>query len=417
MTTVAYIALWLFCFAVPWENIIVIPGLGTISKLFGIVAMGVAVLAALSSARVRRIQPFHAVALLFVMWAGLGAFYVADEARGLNKFGTYFQLFLVLWMIWELAGTPKRQLGLLFAYVCGAIVAATNTIMVYRSLLGSEKYVRRFSAEGFDPNDLGMTLALALPMAWYLGMTYRQPIMRWLCRGYLPLGLVAIGLTGSRGALLASIVALLIVPLSVTQLSRAKVGGAIVLLLLSVVVAVAFIPTASWDRFATTGSEVAAGNMNNRMTIWKAGFRAFTQRPIVGYGTSGFNWTVHSQPHNAYLAVLVENGLIGLALYLSMFLALFLKLFGLPTLERRFTLVLLATLGVALFPLGWEDRKPVWFVLGIVAAFTQGHLAAMAGAAWQQVARRPASNGRGGQRRPRMPLGAPVRNAERGPRT
>jgi hypothetical protein len=413
MTSVAYAALWFFCFAVPWENIIVIPGLGTISKLLGMVAMGLAFLAALSSASVRRIQPFHVAALLFVIWAGLGTFYVADEGRGLNKFFTYFQLLLVLWMIWELGSTRKRQLGLLFAYVCGATVAATNTILVYRSLLGTHKL--RFAAEGFDPNDLGMTLALALPMAWYLGMTYRQPLMRWLCRAYIPLGLVAIGLTGSRGALLASLVALLIVPLSVTQLSRAKITTAAVLLVVSGVILVAYIPTTSWQRLGTTKAEVEGGTLNDRLFIWKAAMRAFSHQPVMGYGTSGFNWTVHSQPHNAYLAVLVENGFIGFVLYMSMFFAVFVKLLNLPPLERRFTLVLLATLGVAMIPLGWEDRKPVWFILATLAAFSQAHFAGL-GPAWQQGARRPAPLGGPPQRQPRMPLTAPVRNANRDPR-
>jgi O-antigen ligase len=413
MTTVAYAALWFFCFAVPWENIIFIPGLGTISRLLGMVAMSFALLAALSSSHVRKLQPFHVAAVLFVLWAGLGTFYVADEGRGINKFGTYFQLLLVLWMIWELGSNFRRQLGLLFAYVCGATVAATNTILVYRSMLGTTS--RRFAAEGFDPNDLGMTLALALPMAWYLGMTYKQPLMRWLCRVYIPLGLVAIGLTGSRGALVASIVALLIVPLSMTQLSRAKITAAVFLLAVSGVIAVAFIPTTSWQRFGTTRAEVQGGTLNDRLFIWKAGMRAFSRQPVMGYGTSGFNWTVHSQPHNAYLAVLVENGFVGFVLYMSMFFTVFVKLLHLPSLERRFTLVLLATLGVAMLPLGWEDRKPVWFILGTLAALSQAQLVGMAGAAWQQASRRPTPLGPG-PRRARMPLSVPVQNTDRGPR-
>ena len=51
-----------------------------------------------------------------------------------------------------------------------------------------------------------MILALAIPMAWYLGLTYRQPLLRWICRGYVPLCVVAIGLTGSRGGVIATTV-------------------------------------------------------------------------------------------------------------------------------------------------------------------------------------------------------------------
>ncbi len=71
-TNVAYAALWLFCFAVPMENVVVIPGFGTLSQLMGAVALLLALLATVVNARVRRIQTFHILALLFVILAGLG---------------------------------------------------------------------------------------------------------------------------------------------------------------------------------------------------------------------------------------------------------------------------------------------------------------------------------------------------------
>ena len=179
MTNIAYAALWLFCLAVPMENVIVIPGFGTISKLMGMVALLLTALATVINARVRRIQTFHILAVLFVVLAGLGVFRSIDEPRAITKFITYFQLLLVLWMIWELAPSFQRQRGLLLAYVCGAYVSATSTFMDYREGLHIRKAVARFATGAFDPNDLGMTLALAIPMAWYLAVTERRPLIRW----------------------------------------------------------------------------------------------------------------------------------------------------------------------------------------------------------------------------------------------
>jgi exopolysaccharide production protein ExoQ len=389
MTTFAYAALWLFCFAVPWENVVFIPGVGTISKLIGMGAFGLALLATVVTGRVRRVQGFHVAALLFVMWAGVNAFQTADEGRALIKAGTYFQLLVVLWMIWELAPDFRRQRGLLLAYVCGAYVSAINTVMEYREGLHISRAASRFAAEGFDANDLGMTLALAVPMAWYLGMTYRQPFFRWLCRAYVPLALVAIGLTASRGALIASIVALLIVPLTMSQVSRGKMVMTILLVVASGAIAVAYIPATSWQRFGTTRSEVEGGTLNDRLVIWKAAMKAFTKRPFVGYGTNGFNWAVHSQPHNSYLAVLVEEGIVGFALYGLMFLAVLIKILRLPPMERRFGLILFATLGIAMLPLGWENRKPVWFILAALLGFSQAVAAGTGGVVRQARARNP----------------------------
>ena len=370
MTNLAYAALWLFCFAVPMENVVVIPGFGTISKLMGMVALLLAALATVINARVRRIQTFHILAVLFVILAGLGVFRSIDEPRAVGKFLTYVQLLLVLWMIWELAPNFQRQRGLLLAYVCGAYVSAVSTFMDYRLGLHISKAASRFATGAFDPNDLGMTLALAIPMAWYLAVTERRVLFRWLCRGYVPLGVLAIGLTASRGAMIAMIVALLIIPAAMTRLSPAKMIGTILVLAVVGTVAISYIPETTWKRWSTTKSEVETGTMNSRLNTWRVAVRVFTWKPILGYGTSGFNWAVKGQSHNSYLAILIEQGVVGFILYFGMFGAVIGGVLRLPTLERRFGLILMATLAIAILPLGWDDRKPVWMILAVLSAMT-----------------------------------------------
>lgn len=371
MTSLAYAALWAFIFAVPWENTLVIPGLGTISRLLGMVALGCAVFSAVVNAKVRRLRLVHVSAMIFVILAGAGVFRSADSKWALVRFGTYLQLLLVVWMIWELANVSRRQLGLMLAYVLGAYVASLATILAYHR--GGSG--RRFAAAGFDPNDLGTVLALALPMAWYLGMTYRQPLLRWICRGFLPLGLVALGLTSSRGALVVGMVGLLIVPLTMTRLSPARMVGAMLLLIVCGGVAVRYIPEKSLERLSSTTTEVEEGTLNGRLRIWKAGLTAFAQKPLTGYGTASFKGTVNLMlgngrvAHNTYLSVLVEQGLLGFTPWLMMFFAVFLQAVRLRGLERRFALVLLATLMTAMLPLTWDDKKAVWFVVGVLAAF------------------------------------------------
>jgi hypothetical protein len=54
-----------------------------------------------------------------------------------------------------------------------------------------------------------------------------------------------------------------------------------------------------------------------------------------------------------------------------MFLAAYRAVRRLPLLERRFGLVLLATVIVAMSPLTWEDRKSVWVILAILVGLSQ----------------------------------------------
>ena len=57
----------------------------------------------------------------------------------------------------------------------------------------------------------------------------------------------------------------------------------------------------------------------------------------------------------------------------------------LPVLERRFALVLLATLAVAMLPLTWEDHKQVWFILAVLLGMSQAP-----GVGWPEGTRRAA---------------------------
>jgi hypothetical protein len=75
---------------------------------------------------------------------------------------------------------------------------------------------------------------------------------------------------------------------------------------------------------------------------------------------------------------------------MTMLLTVVLSVLKLPTLERRFTLVLLATLGVAMLPLTWEDTRAVWVILAAVLGFSQAFIAERGGASRQQPPHRAA---------------------------
>jgi hypothetical protein len=62
--------------------------------------------------------------------------------------------------------------------------------------------------------------------------------------------------------------------------------------------------------------------------------------------------------------------MIGLIVFLSMFVVLLTRLRALPTFERRVGIILLATLATAIMPLGWEAHKALWLVLALLAAWS-----------------------------------------------
>lgn len=373
MTSLAYAALWIFVFALPWERAGALPGLNIVSSATGGLALGLTLFAVVISARVRRWRVFHVAALLFVIWAGIGVWVLLGANSMPKKFYTFVQLFAVLWMIWELALSAQRLRGLLTAFLLGAFVPALATIQLFVRKSGS---LKRYSAWGADANNIAMTLALALPMAWYLSLTTERAVFRWVCRAYLPVGLLGIALTGSRGGMLASLVALLVIPLTM-KLSPGRIMAAVVFLGLSGVVVATYVPDRTVERLASTGQQLEGGTLGGRLQIWMAGVHAFTQRPLMGYGTSQFIQAITPElgskalvAHNSFLSVLVEEGLVGLTLYMTMLLSVFYYVLHFPPLERRFGLILLATLATAMLPLAWEEKKVVWFVMAALVGMS-----------------------------------------------
>jgi O-antigen ligase len=372
---VAHFFVWLFVFAVPWQNVFFIPGLGTASKIFGIGAMGATVMHVIIRGRVRPLTPFHWAALLYLMWVFVSAFWaIAKQESVMVDLETYLSILIMLWVLWEGTPTPSRLISLMQAYVLGAYVAAGSTVFNYLTGGGSAKNAQRFAASGFDPNDLGMLLALAIPLAWFISSRASSGLQRWVARAYFVVGTLGILLTSSRGALLAACVGLCVIPWTLTHV-RAGVKVAIVVVVLATAVAVVqFIPQTSFERLATTGSQIEEGDLNNRMRIWKEGILLIPTRPLLGYGVAGWFTAVGMRignvaPHNTFIAIAVEEGLVGLFFYICILLAVLMRLLPLPTFERRVGLIQLATLGVAITPLGWHQHKGAWLMLSLLAAW------------------------------------------------
>jgi O-antigen ligase len=128
--------------------------------------------------------------------------------------------------------------------------------------------------------------------------------------------------------------------------------------------------------------EVQGGHFGGRGKLWEAGLEVFPENPVFGYGTGGYKSAITPKlglaaqvAHNSFLSVLVEQGIVGFLLYMMMFLAVFRSILKLPVLERRFALVLLVTLAVAMLPLTWEDRRPAWFVLAALVGLSNAPIA------------------------------------------
>ena len=392
MSKAAFWSLWCFVFVLPWDVLTNLPVVGSIPRLVGLAASAVGVLYILARWRVRPLSWFHMFAVLFVLWAGATSLWSVDPEATQTVFLTYLQLLVLVWLISEIAWSPARQRALFQAYVLGAGVAAVLTIHDYLSgVIALDTVAGRFAALNQDPNDLGLTFALGLPMAWYVSLS--QARGAWLWCLYLPLAITAILLTGSRGAVLTGLVGLSIIPWTLRRMRLRTKVALYALAAGSLVLASYLVPNASLARIASTRADIEAGYFGGRGPVWLAGLEVAREHPLVGVGAGGYPEAVEPTigqemvAHNVLLSILVEDGTVGFLLFVAMLVALLAPLRHLPALHRRLSIVLLLTLAVGTMALSWDHRKQFWFVLGMLAV----QVAEPAARSTLSPTRRPAS--------------------------
>lgn len=396
MSSLAYGFLWLLTFVIPWESSLLIPGIGTMGKLVGMLAAPIGLLAILMRGRAHTPALFHLIAACSVIWVGLTSAWTIDPERtGVALLGAA-QAVLIPWLIWELAETPRRRAGLLQAYVFGAYVSALYTILTYREGVATGIVGSRFAAEGFNPNSLGFLLVLGLPMAWHLSLSHQSTLLRWINRLYIPVGVLATLLTGSRSSLILMGVALLLVPLTLSRLSHGMKMTVAASIFATVIAAALFVPAATLARLGTTKDELESGDLNERRVVWEAGLQLVPRHPFLGVGAGAFSPAVfpflgkRKVAHNTYLSVLVEQGMVGFTLFGLMLISLYFHARSAPPYERRFAFILLLILLIGLMPRTAEFEKSTWLIFGLllIRTRTPANLAAPVGP-WMPPPARP----------------------------
>lgn len=372
----AFLFLWLFVFSVPWENSILVPGFGTVARSIGVVAFGLGALGIIE----RRYMKWPGLGFLllavFVAWSSATYFWSINPQATTIRINTYCQLLGAAFLVFQFCTCRQRLTRLIQAYLLGTCVSSIGTIINY--YLTREAEYHRYAATGFNANDLGYILALSLPFSYQMAVESRG-VRSWFYRLHLVLATTAILLTASRGALVASVVALGIVP-ATALLRRPRRAVAVTLVVGGLVIgAVWFIvPETSWQRLGTITTEVTKGTLDSRLTIWAAGLKVLPLRPFLGVGSGAYEDSItpilgrpetgHFLAHNTYLSILVECGLVGFFMMILLVLVLVRHVAALPSARRMVWTFCLLTLATCMTCATWEDKKPLWVLLSLCLA-------------------------------------------------
>lgn len=285
------------------------------------------------------------------------------------------------------------EFGIVFAHVAGHcrkgvlywVVLALLLAGIAEGLLGIYQFLFQVGPPGFvlmgrfmrahgtflQPNPFAGYTGLLLPTAYGLVLTtwrkgalgekaspWQRPLL-WgtamIATGVLMAALI---MSWSRGALLGMLAGGALVTLALGKRAGPAMLTVILIALLIVPSPLALLPTSLAQRLTGITAYVGIGDLSQaeindenfavieRTAHWIAAWRMFEMRPWLGVGTGQYA-TVYSSvnvprwreplghAHNYYLNVLSENGLVGLAAYLTMMGAMGISVWRVATRATR----------------------------------------------------------------------------------
>ena len=387
------LAYWLtiaFIFSIPWENAVQLGGLGRGSKLLGLATAVVWAASIILRRRLREPDTFHKAFFLLTAWSGLTFYWSIDAGATASGFITHAQLFLMVFIIWDLCETESAVETALQAYVLGAYVSSFSIISEFLTAPASKfPEHERLKGLGTEVDGIALIVAVAIPAAWYLaaGPTNQQRSngRRFVNYLYVPVGLFAVAITGTRGATLALVPAAAFVLWSLRRAGSAQRIAAAATLVAAVAVLVVYAPRGPLTRIETAATATELGSegsaLSGRWGIWVQSSRAFLDRPILGAGLDAHRAavsgglddlrvfkTAEKEAHNTYISVLVETGIVGFLIFSSMIAIVVARIGQLSGWRAWYWSVQLAVLAIGAMSLSLEESKSVWILLSLCVA-------------------------------------------------
>jgi O-antigen ligase len=210
--------------------------------------------------------------------------------------------------------TPRQLRGLIYLLIVLNLFQAVNGIVEYHTGVGLgvvTMLADRIYGTGIfnDPNDLGMTFVMAIPLI--LGVTFNRKVSafaRLVCILALPPILLAIYYTNSRGAVVG--LAGCLVCYAFLRLRPVRAWAVAIVLLVIITVAA-----------PSRGGEMdyAEASAQGRIQSWAEGLAMFKSSPLTGVGFGQYTEYSPVVAHNSFVHTLAELGFVGAFCLVGMF--------------------------------------------------------------------------------------------------
>jgi O-antigen ligase len=335
-----YLFSLLTIFSLPWRNALVVIDSPTLTigwvtgGLFGLL-WTVSVLLNKNEIVIHR---YHLLFFALPILAGISSLWTVGIGQTVSQTVTFIYLTAFIVAFTEIYSNKQRVVLGLQAIILGLAVLAIGATLQYAdavffdSSFFAQLSYGRASPFGINPNNLGNSLVLGIPIVFFLSTKTSYGLGKTRYPNYLLLllSVVAIVLSGSRGALVS--LGVVAIYLYVYSIFTSEIKTALVLVLvglIGVIVAVFFTPSVLVERLSSIQNVLSSfdpnnirawvASIDNRGYLWISAFESFKQNPLLGVGAGNIR-IIGNTAHSVYILMLVELGLVGLGIYMLILL-------------------------------------------------------------------------------------------------
>lgn len=260
---------------------------------------------------------------------GFVAWYLASSVlsrdigpEGWERLGTILKIFVSVFLIQKLCTTPARVAGFVVALLAGSLwMVKICLVSWYASGFGDQR-VDVEAGQAGGANYIAWSLVVMLGFLYYKAL-YGRSWQRWACLGAIPLFMVGVMSTGSRGGLLCMIASggmFLVLTRSVKVIAGCVAAA---------VLFMAYAPASYMERMSTITADPTKMD-DSSLSRWQnieIGRRIVEEHPLMGTGLMTFQFVKHRHlppdyrggptqiAHNTYVQLASELGLPMLAAF------------------------------------------------------------------------------------------------------
>jgi O-antigen ligase len=237
--------------------------------------------------------------------------YTSGLITQLFRLSQLLVFFFIAYTLMTFESIAKRSL-LIFAFSCVLLA-----ILQFAGVIATEDH-GRVTVYDFNPNVTALLLSVGL--IYFLGVLHGERdasmklrLLVWLSSAVLLIPIVRTGSRGGAVALILAVIVLVVKPGSIPQ--KAKMAFMVV----------AVVAALGWATFQIEAvrnrweNTYYKGDVASRDILFPVAWQMFLERPITGWGPVNHYWEMNirtadpdgGDPHNLYLWVLKETGLLG----------------------------------------------------------------------------------------------------------